>query len=1140
MHSPQRDGVERLCDAIAELRRRVGVVFVARGVTLSAGFVLLLSVLPVDLREGRGSPWPLLAASLLLLGLAVGGILYRRTRRTLTPHRLAPEADGAAGLGEGDVLAALELAPIGRMTARDDLAPLAGLHRRRVSQGLASVKPNRLLPASGSRWRRRTGHALLSGGVALAVLGLSAVVRPEATGSAALALGVPWRAAFPPPLPPLRVLLEGGAVARGHPAEVRVQAPERREVTLVWQVTGEPARREVLPVHEGAARGATDPVMDPVKLWAEDAEGEASDTVLVRPGEPLLIEDLRATITYPAYLGRGGEVHRGRVPALVIPEGTRITLAGEANHPLDQARLEFAPLEAERGSLEPAPSLALEVTGRGFSGELWPTISGRWTWSLESSIGLGTPVLPEPLELIVIPDARPEIRLLFPAPDTLLGPDAVMPLVIDIEDDLGLRRAELAWWRSAPSGGAPRRREALSPDPTGRRRAVFRPVLDLRDQDLIPGDTVFYRILAYDGQPGRGPVQSEIFLLRVPTLAAVRAARADESGAIADDVRRLAETAEELERSAADAGRRASLEDPAEGGAPSGEVDFEETEEARRVLEQAEAMRAAMQELEQDLTTLHEDIRESVLSDPILEKQLAELAERYQELLDAGLAERIEELSRALRELRPDAVRDALEKLSGESEWLREQIAQTLRLLDQASLEQAVKAARAEAGEQARAQRDAAQDGDADPSEWAAREERLAGDADSLAESIEELAGRLAGAGQQAAGDAAATAGSRAQEAASAMREAAAAAGLPLDPDTQGDAGPGAAASDAARDAARALEEAASALEGAGDPAATRDAAVESLARARAEALSLAEEEADLAEAARAAEPITPEAWRARQAAVRQGLDNLLSTLSDAGSRSSLLDREIGVAAGEAGERMDRLLERMTTDGGRRLPSRSEAGSVVDGLNELAARLLDGERAAQAAQQQRGQEAAAEQMTSLAQQQQGVTQRTSSLLVPGPKPSGEERYSEVARQQRDIAEQLRELDTPRNDLLGRPAELAGEAEDLARRIESGAAGPETVDRQRTLFRRMLDAGRSLEDEDLDPSRRESETGRAAPRQPPEIDPALLRGTRFPFPSEEVLRELPLHYRRLIFEYFDRLNREVAEPSSAKPGDGALR
>jgi hypothetical protein len=887
------------------------------------------------------------------------------------------------------------------------------------------------------------------------------------------------------------------------------------------------------------AHGETEPLVAPLRVWAEDADGVASDTLQIRPLEPLLVEDLRATVTYPAYLGRGGEAHRGRIPPMVIPDGTRVALSGETNHPLEEGSLRFSTPGPRSGDPGNGMVVPLELEGSRFRVDLWPTTSGRWSWHLGSAEGMGAPILPEPLDLIVIPDARPSILLLFPAPDTLLGPDQVMPLVIDVEDDLGLLQAELAWWRSVPGGGPPsERREGLTPDPAGQKRAVFRPILDLRDEDLLPGDTVFYQIKANDGHPRRGPSRSETFLLRVPTLAEMRSARADESEELAEDAQQLAEAAEELERAAAEAERRNLAQDPADaGGRPPRELGFEETEDARAVLEQAEEMQEAVQSLQEDLEALQEGIEESLLSDPGLTEQLEQLAERYQELLEGGLAEDVEALSRALRDLDTDAVQEALENMSGQAEWLREQIEQTLGLLEQAALDQAMKAAHAETGELAEAQRRAVEGQDELTEEWAAQEERLADDAEALAQELDELGQRLEEAGQELAGDSARVAGARAAQAAEAMREAAEGASSPEESaaGTEGEAsGEQGAESDreeearqAAEEAAEALEQAASALDGASEEGTAGQDPVAPLARARTEALALSEAETDLSAAARGARSLDPGAWRARQSALRQGLDNLLTTLAEEGSRDGLLDREIGAAAGEAAEQMDRLLDQMTADGGRRLPSRSEAESIVDALNELAMRLLASERAAKAAQQDAGEEAAAEQMASLAQQQQGVTQRTSTLLVPGPRPAVEERAAEVAREQTEIAEGLRELDDPDDELLGRPEELAQEAEALARGIEAGEADAKTIERQRKLFRRMLDAGRSLEDEDLDPNRRESRTGRAAPRPPPEIDPALLRGARFPLPSEAVLRDLPLFYRQLIFDYFDRLNRDPA-------------
>ena len=172
-------------------------------------------------------------------------------------------------------------------------------------------------------------------------------------------------------------------------------------------------------------------------------------------------------------------------------------------------------------------------------------------------------------------------------------------------------------------------------------------------------------------------------------------------------------------------------------------------------------------------------------------------------------------------------------------------------------------------------------------------------------------------------------------------------------------------------------------------------------------------------------------------------------------------------------------------------------------------------------------------MNQLAQQQQAVTQETSSPSCPAAAVGEERRREEIVRRQEEVADELGELEDPEGDLLGRPEELAEEAAELAQQLELEGPTQETLERQRQLFRRMLDAGRSLEDEDLDPNERESREATAPPGTPPPIDPELLRGRRYPAPTEALLRELPLFYRSLIFEYFDRLNRVPPAGAAAR-------
>ena len=1108
-------GFERLAAGCAAARTCAAATAGATAITLGASLVLVLSLLPAGAREGRGSLVPLALALLLWAGVAALATLCRRAWRALYPREVAEEADAAAGLGGGDVRVALELDGSGRAAT----GGLAALHRLRVSRALERVGPRRLLPVTDPGWRRRARRSGLALVATLLALSTAGFLRPQPTLSAALALGAPWRTAFPVPLPPL-ALTGAAGVPHGEPATVAITAVGRQRVTLAWRAAGRAVERRHLDVSPaGGAAGRTAPVVSPVAVWAEDEDGSSSDTLRVRPLEPLLLQDVRVVVEYPAYLGRGSETYRGRIPPLVAPEGARLRLSGETNLPLDEGALEWQPADGREG--EGGPRIDLEVSGRRFAASWVPERTGSWAWDIRASASLGDPILPDPLRVLVVPDLAPRIQLLFPAPDTTLGAQRVMPVIVDMEDDIGLSRAFVTSWRSGLGGDGAARREALSPDPAGARRSVFRHLLDRSAESFLPGDTLFYRFEAFDGRPGRGAAVSDTFLLRVPTFTEIRDERAERTAELSDAARELEAAAEALAEAAADAAGQTDA-----AGDDSEDVRFEATEEARGVLDEARRSDEELDEFVEDLAALQEELEVSPLSDPALQEQLRRLAERYEELAESGLEAQIEALAEALRDLDPEAVREALEQLAQDYEAMREQVDQTLGMLEQAALEQAMKSARASADDLAREQREVAAETDADA--FRREQEALAAEAEALAERLAALEQELADAEREAAADSARAAGARTEEALGKMAEAQMGAS---------DAGTevGEAERQAAEEAAEALEQAAGALgssqrEMSGEQG---EAAAESLARARSEALALAEEEGRLSEATRGEDAADPDSWRARQGAVRQGLENLVERLSEAGNEAAMLDQRTGAAAGEAAERMDELLERLAEDGARRLPARAEAEAIQESLNQLARHLLASEEAARAAQQQSAGQDAAEQMNQLAQQQQAVTQETSSLLVPGSRPAGEERRrEEVVRRQEEIAEELGELEDPEGDLLGRPEELAEEAAELSRQLELEGPTQETLERQRQLFRRMLDAGRSLEDEDLDPNQRESRAATADPRAPPPIDPELLRGRRFPLPSEALLRELPLFYRSLIFEYFDRLNR-VPPPAGGR-------
>ena len=304
-----------------------------------------------------------------------------------------------------------------------------------------------------------------------------------------------------------------------------------------------------------------------------------------------------------------------------------------------------------------------------------------------------------------------------------------------------------------------------------------------------------------------------------------------------------------------------------------------------------------------------------------------------------------------------------------------------------------------------------------------------------------------------------------------------------------------------------------------------RQEAVEALDGATRQALDLAREQTALNERIGAGD--SGRELAARQDAIARGLDQVLDRLSEASRKTALVDRRTGPTAGRLRRQMEELSLDLSDDAGAADAAYAAGRQVAEGLNELSGRLRASRKAMQNAESGTGMEEALEQLARMSEAQAGLNRDAGGLMLPAG--SGAPTPAELAgladRQQR-IADRLQALaeDPASGSLPARPDELGREAGEIARTLREAGLDAETIRRQERLFRRLLDAGRTLEREP-DPERRESATAVGRPAASPVLPPeGALAGPNYPYPDESSLRRLPPAARRLILEYFDRLNR----------------
>jgi hypothetical protein len=264
---------------------------------------------------------------------------------------------------------------------------------------------------------------------------------------------------------------------------------------------------------------------------------------------------------------------------------------------------------------------------------------------------------------------------------------------------------------------------------------------------------------------------------------------------------------------------------------------------------------------------------------------------------------------------------------------------------------------------------------------------------------------------------------------------------------------------------------------------------------------------------------------RAEQAAVREGVERVAQRLQDAAGKNALVSPRLAASLGLAQYRIDESLERLQ----RAVPMPGEAaglaGEAVDALNGAVFAMVQSRGDVSSAESGSGLAEAMERMAQLAQQQ-GALNSQAGGLMPMMDAGGADLLQQLqalAARQRALAQELERLEAG-GDVSG-AGELADEAERLSRELDDGRLDQQVVDRQEQLYRRLLDAGRSLESDEEDERReRVSETARSGTARPPMPVDVPAGTPRFRYPTWEELRALSPEQRRLVLEYFRRLNR----------------
>ncbi|HZM14782.1 MAG TPA: DUF4175 family protein [Candidatus Krumholzibacteria bacterium] len=1003
--------------------------------------------------------------------------------------------------------------------------------------------------------RRRDG--VVVGGLALALLAL-ALLAPSVPRRAAQALAF----AYPSPASIVYGELEVQSgdvdILAGDDFMVRVvdRGPLAPEMLLRFNDTGDLWKTRALQ-----SQGVGPPyayefrfenVRDATSYRFESGKRHTAEhqiRVVQRPS----VDRFTLRLVPPAYTRREAQsLEEGRGDAVALV-GTRIEIEGTASSPLERGSLLPESDPAAAVTL-PGP-LRLSLDGATFRAAF--TLRGdlRYHFEVEDSLGHGN-ADPVTYQLSAIEDRPPFVELRAPEADATLPKSLQVELQVHADDDFGISRMTLVSRREREGEDLQETEKrtalvlhdgtAVDPDgkPVGREGAaelLKKHAWDLSTLGLFPGDFVSYWIEVEDNDAisGHKTARTPTYRLRLPSLGELYAELHDQDENRLSEIDRVLEEGKQLQQKYERLSRELKK---------NPEMDWKKEQEIQKSLEKQKELAEKVGDIAEQLQHEVEKMEEQQLVSSEVAQKMEEIRKLLQEVQDDTLREYMQRLQEAMKQISPDEIQRALEKMELSQEEFLQRLDRTKALLEQLRREQKLDALlertaellrqqeeltqRTEAlekGETSRADSSSAQkDGKENtPQQEGERltqeQSDLAEDSTEMEKELQELQQEMEKAGRQELDKAGEEV--QAQKPSEPMRDAA----EQLQQQQMQQAQP------QQQNAERRLRALYQRLMNAqmAMSAAMAQATLEALQKAARQSLDvsfrqelLTRQAVDNGDAERSGD------LARSQQALRAATHKVTADLEAAGKESTQIPRQVTALLVQAMGKMTQGVEGY--EKGNALAGRLHGEDAYADLNRAVIELNRSTQGCQGGSG--GNPSASRRLGDMVGMQQKLNDATRRLQQSMPTPgqmSPEERaqMSRLLAEQRSIEAELRDIDRQaqdKRDTLGRMDRMLDDMKEVVEDMESDGVDQETLDLQDRIVSRMLDASRSLHKRDYNKERESRSAGDVysqggGPLQEDEAHKKLRR---------DILRALesgtPEEYQELVREYF-RAIAEAEEP-----------
>ena len=838
---------------------------------------------------------------------------------------------------------------------------------------------------------------------------------------------------------------------------------------------------------------------------AHDADTEPNH-VLARP-RPVVLS-LVTRYHYPAYTGLPGrtDVEGGDIAAL---KGTEVDLQIRSSRPLAEAWLSFEdadqiPARAERDSA----FVKFRVDG-----------PARFTIGLRDTVGIPN-ANPVTYRVLTLKDEPPAIVVLRPGSDSELGERMEVPLLFEATDDFGVARVDILY-RVNQEGDLKTRRIDLDTPDAG--EIVQATLWDLSQADLMPGDQITYRLRATDINTLTGPGIGETpeYVVRFPSLHEIHEAARRTQEETVEQLEELSDRSRDLRERMKNVSREILKNE---------EATWEDRAEIRDAIQEQEQLREEIEQQRHQLDQMRQRLEQSGL----LSAETIQKVEQIRELM-AGLSS--PELDRFSQELRdameqadPEMIQEALDRLAAEQETFQLNLDRTIALLKRVRDEQMLDALSSRLRDLAQNQQDIHSGVETRPvDDLAERQSAQTREAEHLVEALTDAAESIEAPDRRLESFAGAFEDARIPD-----RSSQSARDLKAEHRDRAQQGTKQLAQDLDRMATD-LESIKEAYRQAG-----KDELTEELSGIFRDLLSLSRsQERTATEALRGGRRSDHESLSGRQTRDMNAAVRLAERLMDTSRKTFLVPPQAGVGLQNATAQIQKSMGHLQRNLGDQ--AGKDAREAMAGLNSSAMGVRNALAAVKSAGSATGLDEMLQQLAQASDRQGDLNAETEGAAGQsrpgGQSGGGTGGLPRLSAEQQAIQQMLddlrRQFSTQEGDALGDLGKVSEDMADVARRLARNQLDQPTVERQRRILSRLLDAQRSLRQRGFS-NDREAKVGEAFAYRGPGSLPMDLGESNNPLRArlKEALRQgYPEEYQTLIRRYFDRLIEDAAAPEA---------